>query len=858
MTSPTVPDYSDTTDFNNADNGFIAALDLCVIRSSDGNDCPIDGSVTASLWRQSQLCVKQDLYKVMDGIYQVRGLDISSVTLVESDTGIVVIDPLISEECARQALGLYRTQVPSDPERPVVGLIYTHSHTDHFGGALGVLPEDYADVKIIARNGFLDEAVSENVYAGNAMNCRAVYMYGDALPKCTTGQVGAGLGMTSSTGATTMIAPTDNITGSSPPDLSSIDGLDIVFQLTPGTEAPAEMNFYFPKYKAFCMAENVTHTMHNIQTLRGAKVRDARVWSRCIDDALRPFATNADVVFSSHHWPTWGQENLTTFMIQQRDLYACLHDQTLRMLNNGYTGTEIAEGVTLPDSLAKCWYSQGYYGTISHNVKAIYNRYMGWSDGHPAHLWELPPVDAGKRYVDCMGGPDAVVDEAKSYADGKDLRFAATLLSHVVFGYPDYTAAPGALADMFQKLGYGRENGIWRNFYLTGAYELLHGIVPPTLSADIYGLTLALELDQLMDSMAIRLDGLAAQTHAFTIDWFVTNMFQQLRLTLCNGALTNRSIDAAEPGTADAATLCCWLSHKDLVKLVIGVHPAGRCAGLDGLQRRHYGVDDVKWATDDSEPCVCDCYALVLAFLLFAGADLEYKPTFENDECPSDEASDITLRGGLFTEVVEYLKCLTVGSDFVDNQNFSLVHKITLRSSLQDLEPVILQDADDEVITDTMGRTAQEWAAARGDQRLVAVNQIRTLCVRLLLQAGTDPNPDLPLPNGIKFGSPLNCAARNASDVLLLKTLLELNADIEASNVDGVTPLLQLACSNSASHAMILLDYGANINLTIDKDYEFGETAKRLQDRPNLTDELSIAFEDLFNVIRQEPDTYVN
>ncbi|MCJ1400226.1 hypothetical protein MMC11_003430 [Xylographa trunciseda] len=586
MASPTVPDYGDTTDFDNADNGFIAALDPCVIRTSDGckvvwdndafsflkDDCPTDGSVTASLWRQSQLCVKQGLYKVVEGIYQVRGLDISNVTFVESDTGIIVIDPLISEECARQALMLYRTHVPSDPERPIVGLIYTHSHTDHFGGAQGILPDDHVNVKIVAPNDFLDEAVSETVYAGNAMNRRAVYMYGDALPKCTNGQVGAGLGMTSSTGSTTLIAPTDNVTGSSPPDLSMIDGLEIVFQLTPGTEAPAEMNFYLPKYKALCMAENVTHTMHNIQTLRGAKVRDARVWSRYIDDAIGLFAAKSDVLFSSHHWPTWEQDTLTTFMVQQRDLYAYLHDQTLRMLNNGYIGSEIAEEFTLPDSLAKCWYSQGYYGTISHNVKAIYNRYMGWFDGNPAHLWELPPVDAGKRYVDCMGGPDVVIGKAKSYADGKDLRFAATLLSHVVFGYPDCTAAPTALADVLQELGYGCENGTWRNFYLTGAYELLHGIVPPALSSDIYGSTMALELGQLMDSMAIRLDGPAAQIHAFTIDWFVTNMSQQLRLTLSNGALTNRSICAAEPGAADSATLSCWLSHEDLVNLVIGVY----------------------------------------------------------------------------------------------------------------------------------------------------------------------------------------------------------------------------------------------------------------------------------------------
>ena len=585
MASKTGPDYNDTTDFANADNQFIASLDPCVISAEDGrtvwnnddfdflkDDCPTDGTVTASLWRQSQLCVKQGLYKVTDGIYQVRGLDISNVTFVESDTGVIVIDPLIPKECAEKALWLYRTYVPSDPERPVVGLIYTHSHTDHFGGAQGVLPKDYSSVKIVAPNGFLDEAVSETVYAGTAMTRRAIYMYGDGLPKGKTGQVGAGLGMTSSTRSTTIIPPTDYITGSVASDLSSIDGLEVDFQLTPGTEAPAEMNFYFPKYRALCMTENVTHTMHNIQTLRGALVRDARKWSHYLDDAIHQFADKTDVVFSSHHWPTWGGDNITTLMTQQRDLYAYHHDQTLRMLNNGFTGTEIAETFTLPDSLAKCWHAQGYYGFISHNVKAIYHRYMGWFDGNPAHLWELPFGDAGKCYVDCMGGPDAMVDKAKSYADNNDLRFAATLLSHVVFGYPDCAAAPSALADVLQKLDYGCENGTWRNFYLTGAYELTNGIVPPVLSSDVYGSSMALELDQLMNSMAIRLDGPKAQTHALTIDWFVVDMGQQLRLTLSNCALTNHTIDPAEPGASDSATLSCWLSHSDLVNLVTGTY----------------------------------------------------------------------------------------------------------------------------------------------------------------------------------------------------------------------------------------------------------------------------------------------
>ncbi|MCJ1380069.1 hypothetical protein MMC17_003172 [Xylographa soralifera] len=604
MSSSVVPDPNDRADFKNAIRGLIKPLSPCTIYTANGDTCwdsePFSflntedelATVNSSLKRQSQLCLFQGLFNVTEGIYQVRGLDLSNISFVETDTNVIVIDPLISKECAQKALELYQDHRPG---RSVIALIYTHSHDDHFGGAEAIVPSKDPTSStytpdptfpIYAPDGFLDHAVNENVYAGTAMTRRSMYMYGDELDKCATGQVGAGLGMTASTGSTTLIAPTSSDIITTSPCTRTIDGLEVTFQLTPGTEAPSEMNFYFPKYKALCMAENVTHTLHNIQTLRGALVRDAHEWSIYIDEAMGMFGNKTDVVFSSHHWPTWNDQNddpneptenqILTFMTRQRDMYAFLNDQTLRKLNDGMVGTEIAEDLKLPETLAKCWHSQGYYGSISHNVKAIYHRYLGWFDGNPAHLWEHPPVDSATRYVKCMGGASAVIDKAKEYADNKDYRFAATLLNHVVFADPTNadpvtTDAKTELGGVYTQLGYLCENGTWRNFYLTGAQELESGPVPPNLALDPTQAAMALELNQLMDTMAVRLEGLAAQYESFSIDWYVymtTYLRQDIRLTLSNGALTNHArIPDQEPeGSAD---LTCTLSRQDLVGLVI-------------------------------------------------------------------------------------------------------------------------------------------------------------------------------------------------------------------------------------------------------------------------------------------------
>ncbi|MFE4636246.1 alkyl/aryl-sulfatase [Streptomyces sp. NPDC056773] len=568
--------FDDVTDFENADRGFIGALVPAVVTDSEGRtvwdndaydflkaECP--DTANPSLWRQAQLTAKQGLYEVTDGIYQVRGLDLSNMTLVEGERGVVVIDPLISAETAAAALALYREH---RGDRPVTGLIYTHSHGDHFGGAHGVLPDGTEEgVPVLAPEGFLEHAVSENVYAGNAMTRRAVFMYGDRLPKAPDGQIGAGLGMTTSTGTVTLIPPTVDITATGQEE--TVDGVRIVFQLTPGTEAPAEMNFLFPDKRALCLAENATHNMHNILTLRGAVVRDSRIWSRYLDEAIEYFGEGYDVAFASHHWPTWGRENVVSFLSVQRDLYAYMHDQSLRLLNDGLTGPEIAEELQLPPALENSWHARGYYGSLSHNVKAVYQRYLGWFNGNVATLWEHPPVELAKRYVDSMGGPDETLTKARGYADSGDLRFAATLLNHLVFAEPGRTDAKESLAAVYDKLGHGAENGPWRNFYLSSAMELRHGVNAPLLDTSNPEMVPALTTEMLIDSIAVRIDGPRAWDEDLTIDLVLTDEGAHHRLTLHNGALTHRRV--TDPRTPAGLTLT--LTKPQLVAVLAGQAP---------------------------------------------------------------------------------------------------------------------------------------------------------------------------------------------------------------------------------------------------------------------------------------------
>ncbi len=547
--------FDDTSDFEAADRGFIAALQPCVIKAADGRvvwdndvyaflagDAPT--SVHPSLWRQSQLVAKQGLYEVVEGIYQVRGLDLSNISFIEGDTGIIVIDPLVSTETAAAALALYREH---RGDRPVLAVIYTHSHVDHFGGVLGVTSQadvDAGKVAVLAPEHFTEHAVQENVYAGTAMARRAGYMYGAELDRGPQGQVGCGLGQTPSTGEVAIIVPTVDITTTG--ETHTIDGVEIEFQMAPGTEAPAEMHFYFPRYRALCMAENATHNLHNLLTLRGALVRDPHGWAGYLTEAIDTFSDRADVVFASHHWPTWGKDNIVEFLSLQRDLYAYLHDQTLRQLNQGFTGIEIAETFQMPPALQKAWHTHGYYGSVSHNVKAVYQRYMGWFDGNPGRLWAHPPEAIGPRYVEAMGGMDNVVKIAQQAFDDGDFRWAATLLDHAMFTDEKHTAARQLYIATLQQLAYGSENGPWRNFFLAGATELADGNFGTPTQVAATTLMAQLTPEQIFDALAININGPRSWDLDLSLDVTFLDVGTNYRLTLRNGVLVHRKTNADE------------------------------------------------------------------------------------------------------------------------------------------------------------------------------------------------------------------------------------------------------------------------------------------------------------------------
>ncbi len=540
--------FDNVEDFDDARRGHIAPLSQPLITATDGRvvwegdgwafldgECP--DCVNPSLWRQSQLNIIHGLFEVCEGIYQVRGADLSNMTIVEGDAGVLVIDPLISTETAASALALYREH---RGDRPVTGLLYTHSHVDHFGGSRGVVDQADVDggrVPVIAPEGFLGHAVSENVYAGGAMIRRATYMYGPLLEKGPSGQVGTGLGQGTSTGTISLIPPTLEITHTG--QELTVDGIRMVFQMTPGTEAPAEMNFLFPDRRALCMAENATHNLHNVLTLRGALVRDPHVWASYLDEAIVLFSGEADVVFAQHHWPRWGAERIEDFLAKQRDLYGYIHDQTLRLLNKGFVASEIAEQFELPTSLDREWHCRGYYGSLNHNVKAVYQRYLGWFDGNPAHLWPHPPEAAGARYVELAGGADALLAHARAAFDQGDFRWVAEVVNHLVFADPENQDARELQARALEQLAYGAENATWRNFFLMGAHELRTGPAGTAVSI-APDFVASLDDGQLFDAIAIQLDGPRAGDRSMTIAWHFTDTGRDYTLVLANGVLRHR------------------------------------------------------------------------------------------------------------------------------------------------------------------------------------------------------------------------------------------------------------------------------------------------------------------------------
>lgn len=540
----------DERDFEEARRGLVASFDPPVVENENGRvvwdlrsydflDGDPPDTAHPNLWRQSQLTRIAGLFELAPGFYQLRGFDLSNMHVVEGTDGIVVIDPLVSTETAAAALALYREH---RGDRPITGLIYTHSHVDHFGGAKGVVSAEEIEARqipVLAPAGFLHHAVSENVFAGTAMARRAGYMYGALLERGPEGQLGAGLGQTTSLGTITLIPPTVEIVETGQTEV--VDGVEMTFQLTPGTEAPAEMNIYFPPAKALCVADNVARSMHNILTPRGALVRDPRIWAHYLDEAIELFGADSEVLFSGHHWACWGNEQIVDLLEKQRDLYTYLHDQTLRLLNKGHTGAEIAELIELPPSLACEWHCREFYGSVSHNTKAIYQRYMGWFDGNPAHLWEHPPVEQAHRYLEFMGGAEAVLKRARDCFEQGDYRWVAEVVNHVVFTEPENEDARQLQAEALTQLGCGAENATWRNFFLMGAKELRGGIGGTPTAAAPPDIVANLSVTQLLDAMAIRLDGPRAWESHLRIDWVIADPDEEHALTVRRGVLHHRS-----------------------------------------------------------------------------------------------------------------------------------------------------------------------------------------------------------------------------------------------------------------------------------------------------------------------------
>lgn len=471
----------DRRDFDFADRGFIATrTDPIIARDGGGvarnlSDydflaAEVPPTVNPSLWRHAQLLTKHGLFQVCDGIYQVRGFDLSTVTFIDAGSGWIVVDPLTNVECARAALALVFEHVAT---KPVVAVIYSHSHGDHYGGVLGVTSEqDVAAgrVRVIAPAGFLEHAISENIIAGPAGRRRGRFQFGGTLARGPEGDMTSGLGPGGGRGTSSLVAPTDTVSATG--QEITIGNVTLLFQLTPETEAPSEMNFYLPASRALFMAENANLTMHNLLPARGALVRNGKAWADYLTEAIRLFGPRSDVMFAAHGIPRFGTDDIVAFLKNHRDAYKFLHDQTVRLMNNGLTPTEIAEVIQLPDALARQGYNRGYYGTMSHNSKAVYQRYLGWYDANPANLWPLPPAAAATRYVEAMGGADAVLVRAKTASDEGEYRWAATLLNHAVFADGANMAAREALAEVYTHLGYQAEAGSWRNIYLTGAQEL--------------------------------------------------------------------------------------------------------------------------------------------------------------------------------------------------------------------------------------------------------------------------------------------------------------------------------------------------------------------------------------------------
>jgi alkyl sulfatase BDS1-like metallo-beta-lactamase superfamily hydrolase len=548
--------FADRQDYDDAMRGFVATVpDARNPQQYQFLQGDAPSTVNPSLWRLAQLNAINGLFKVVDGMYQVRGYSLANMTIVEGRSGLIVIDPLSSVAAAKEGLDLYFAH---RPRKPVIAVVYTHSHTDHYGGVKGVTIE--ADVsskktRVFAPAGFMEAAVSESVIAGNAMGRRAQYQFGNPLPRSDRGNVDAGLGKNDSRGGPgrSLIAPTDSIV--QPVETRTIDGVDIVFHLAPASEAPAEMHLFFPQLKVLDVAENATHTLHNLLPLRGTEVRDAKGWSKYLGDALDRFGADAQVLVAQHHWPVWGHQNVVTHLEQQRDLYKYVHDQTVRMMNQGMAPTEIAEALRLPKGLEHTWAARGYYGTLSHDSKAVFQKYLGWYDGNPATLNALPPVENARKNVEYMGGSAAIIARAREDFRQGNYRWVAQVMDQVVYAEPANAEARALAADAFEQLGYLAESATWRNAYLLGAQELRNGVPAgrrrQALDAEFIGVMPA---SLVFDYLGTTVNGPRAENAKIVLNWRFTDSGETIVSTLDHAALTYVQGKRVESADASATT----------------------------------------------------------------------------------------------------------------------------------------------------------------------------------------------------------------------------------------------------------------------------------------------------------------
>jgi len=603
--------WSDREDEEFATRGFVAAWDQQLIRAADGGvvwdfaaydflqgEAP--ETVNPSLWRHTSLLARAGLFRVTDRVYQVRGFDAANMTVIVGETGLILVDPLTSAETAQAALALARRTLG---DRPVRAVIYTHSHIDHFGGVRGVVSaEDIAAgrVEIIAPNGFMDHAVTENVIAGNAMGRRALYQFGAGLAPGPEGQMSSGIGLAISAGTFTLIPPTRSITQTG--ETVTIDGVRFEFQLTPDAEAPAEMNFLLPDLGVLCLAENANATMHNVLTPRGALVRDAKAWADYLTESLRLYGDRSQIMVTSHAWPRFGNDRVRDFVASHRDAYKYLHDQTVRLMNAGYTDREIAESVRLPEALASRWFNRGYYGTMMHNSRAVYQRYMGWYDGNPANLNPLPPAEEATRFVRAMGGAERVLAEGQRAFDEGDYRWAGRVLNHLVFAAPDNTAARQLLARTHRQMAYQAESAIWRNMYLVAARELEQG--PPDRPSQVQSadLVAATPTSYILDLLAVRLnpERLGARRFAFNLVFPERN--ERFAVSIANGVLVHeRDVTLADAPTmtSQRAVFLQAIATQTMTRAVLS-----RQIRIEGNRRSLEGLGDVFDTPDPNFPIV--------------------------------------------------------------------------------------------------------------------------------------------------------------------------------------------------------------------------------------------------------------